>query len=528
MEADLGMKEVFGNTLPRTLWPIRLKPKDDELLSSWITRLSMAHGLSVSRFLSAVYTKISNPFNLMSVDIDNSIRADLTFLLAQRTGTPVDRVTLTTLAVYEGILYERHGRTGRRQGIIPVARSHVRRRHGLQFCPQCLSEDSEPFFRRRWRLVPFVFCAKHKVQLFDRCTACGNVVDLYANTKSSTDLVSRDAITRCYSCHSDLRETTHAATPCVPSQDEIRFQEKLLNALEQRWVEVRKDSRVYSLSYFIVLRRLMKMLLHRRKGADLRKKISQASGIEMFSISYPNTNSSVEDLDVYHRRNLLNMARWLLTDWPERFIEFCKTNDIRCDTLFGNHTNYPFWYWSVVREHLDGSYYTPSDEEIRSALIYYREIVHGHYDSKPEVLKRVSTFLRTVTPFRRKKFFSLFNIPDLPKTPRRKIFYEKLITKPQQGPRYLSDALWEKIEPLIPHIRREKNTPDDRTILNAVLYVLLGGCTWKKLPAEFGKYLMVYYRFQKWRRAGSFEQIWPLCAGLYDNQDYLLSITSTK
>ena len=43
----------------------------------------------------------------------------------------------------------------------------------LQFCPQCLAEDEEPYFRREWRLATTIVCARHGSRLLDRCPACG-------------------------------------------------------------------------------------------------------------------------------------------------------------------------------------------------------------------------------------------------------------------------------------------------------------------------------------------------------------------
>jgi hypothetical protein len=53
------------------------------------------------------------------------------------------------------------GRRGRRQAA------------WLQFCPQCLAEDEQPYFRREWRLATAIACARHRSRLLDRCPACG-------------------------------------------------------------------------------------------------------------------------------------------------------------------------------------------------------------------------------------------------------------------------------------------------------------------------------------------------------------------
>ena len=53
------------------------------------------------------------------------------------------------------------GRRGRRQAA------------WLQFCPHCLAEDEQPYFRREWRLATTIACARHGSRLLDRCPDCG-------------------------------------------------------------------------------------------------------------------------------------------------------------------------------------------------------------------------------------------------------------------------------------------------------------------------------------------------------------------
>jgi len=43
----------------------------------------------------------------------------------------------------------------------------------LRFCPQCLAEDGQPYFRREWRLATTIACARHGIRLLDRCPDCG-------------------------------------------------------------------------------------------------------------------------------------------------------------------------------------------------------------------------------------------------------------------------------------------------------------------------------------------------------------------
>ncbi|MCC6443562.1 MAG: transposase [Armatimonadetes bacterium] len=81
----------------------------------------------------------------------------------------------------------------------------------------------------------------------------------------------------------------------------------------------------------------------------------------------------------------------------------------------------------------------------------------------------------------------------------------------------LPDALWVKIQPLLPPPqpkRAGRPASEARPVMRAILYVLRTGCPWKALPSRFGKASTVHALYQKWRRAGVFERMRQ--AGLLD------------
>ena len=74
----------------------------------------------------------------------------------------------------------------------------------------------------------------------------------------------------------------------------------------------------------------------------------------------------------------------------------------------------------------------------------------------------------------------------------------------------LSDAEWSRLEAHLPTAPEPTGRPrihDPREILDAVLdavlYVLLGGCAWRLLPHDFPPWKTVYHYFRKWRLDGT-------------------------
>ena len=76
-------------------------------------------------------------------------------------------------------------------------------------------------------------------------------------------------------------------------------------------------------------------------------------------------------------------------------------------------------------------------------------------------------------------------------------------------PTDLTDHQWELIKDLLPapYARGRKRRLQFRTILNAILYVVVGGIQWRLLPREYPKWKSVYHYFRVWRLSGLWRRI---------------------
>ena len=85
------------------------------------------------------------------------------------------------------------------------------------------------------------------------------------------------------------------------------------------------------------------------------------------------------------------------------------------------------------------------------------------------------------------------------------------------SPWFVSDALWERIEPLLPRRQRRFRYPgrkplDDRLVLQGVLFVLHTGIGWQDLPQElgFGCGMTAWRRLHAWQEAGVWRRLHQL------------------
>src|SRR2546421_2939307 len=84
----------------------------------------------------------------------------------------------------------------------------------------------------------------------------------------------------------------------------------------------------------------------------------------------------------------------------------------------------------------------------------------------------------------------------------------------------VSDALWERVEPLIParppHPKGGRPAASDREMFAGIVYVLRTGIQWNALPRELGASSTVYDRFRLWESQGVFERLWQAGLQEYD------------
>jgi transposase len=84
----------------------------------------------------------------------------------------------------------------------------------------------------------------------------------------------------------------------------------------------------------------------------------------------------------------------------------------------------------------------------------------------------------------------------------------------------ISDALWERIEPLLPNYKRSckggRPRLPLRDVVTGIFYVLRTGCQWKAMPAQFGSGSAIHAYFQEWVQGGVFEKFWREALAEYD------------
>jgi transposase len=67
---------------------------------------------------------------------------------------------------------------------------------------------------------------------------------------------------------------------------------------------------------------------------------------------------------------------------------------------------------------------------------------------------------------------------------------------------WLNERQWARIEPHLPTGLTGPHRDDDRRIISGIIHMLQSGARWRVCPREYGPYMTIYNRFNRWAKRG--------------------------
>lgn len=309
------------------LLPGYSKPFDNELLSSWLTRMAIDHKLSILTFTRRLWPE----YRLYANDIDLLVSDDFLYQLAIQTNCTTQQVKQTTLeSINENI-------GGMRSlFVLPSVKlgSNPKRIwQSLMYCGSCLQKEI-PYFRKTWRLSIFIICPDCGCYLQDYCPWCGAFISF---SRNALKIIDADCITLCHACGKDLQ-----MTKCKSAPDElVNLQRIIVELLDE------KKAKKHPESLLFVLYRVMSQL--RNPLGKYRQ--WQKDIYTHLKIPYEPTKGKMYRFDLLtlqDRIHAMTAAYWLLEDWPERFIHFSKKHQISLKYSSRWRNDPPRWFSKIV------------------------------------------------------------------------------------------------------------------------------------------------------------------------------------
>lgn len=224
-------------------------PQKNELLSSWLVRVALAHQTMPWSFMNMHFPEYKNI--VFSRDVDIWAPDEFIEKLAWKSGLQASDILNLTLRSYEGYLLEWVRSNGQNFFIAPII-SRKRRNigYGQKYCPICLKEHLV-YFKKEWRLTFYTVCLEHKVYMLNRCPNCESSVTLY---KFKHD----KGFVQCYGCGWHLSQVGSLMTA---SDEDIARVSRLMKILDDGYVLI-GGKPVYSVAFFQVLHQIVKIVKH--------------------------------------------------------------------------------------------------------------------------------------------------------------------------------------------------------------------------------------------------------------------------
>lgn len=319
------------------LWPCHLSPLPDELLSCWLLRIAHGHHLKIQTFCDQVFGKQNQLWNR---DIDRFAPAWLLNRLSKQTGISALRVTETTLSSYQNILFSKIRRSGTQQWVLPLDLWH--RKHlgfGVQFCPLCLQEDVEPYFRKRWRLALYTVCSIHQTQLHDRCPKCGIGVAFHRNDQGKYGSHTGNNITCCYGCNFDLRRSS-SKSPNFYSEPIQSLIYQSMETLEG------KGENQFDLDFYNVLHHICKLIAAATKRNHFQEYLLNQINAPFMMLQ--TGRICIEERNLIERLHILQLGMQVMTEPKSIITDAWKSKVIRYNFLKKDFDSMPTWYLKIL------------------------------------------------------------------------------------------------------------------------------------------------------------------------------------
>ena len=213
---------------------------------------------------------------------------------------------------------------------------------GSMFCPACLTEGPEPYFRSAWRISAYTACHRHRVQLVDRCPTCSLPAWPYAAATASGFFERQLELDQCPRCVANLRasievqESSANVLACATSVAEAAPPPGL-----------GPGGRSSLREGLDALRGVINLALRRRSRGKVGRVEPFRPVVEALEAERVDS-TSFDRIGAVHRRSLIDAAWPLMADWPRRFLDFASNCGVSAVDFSEDRHGLPRWFLDVV------------------------------------------------------------------------------------------------------------------------------------------------------------------------------------
>ncbi len=308
------------------------QPLEDELLSSWLTRVAIEHRRQLPIFLTLFVKKEGNQVSRRDLDFI----FDEKFLenLSSKSNLKKEDIFQMSLRSEEGYLFSCNDCL---YPPLQIRKLTDKRTHnGLMYCPKCLAEDKIPYFRKKWRYQFYNACPKHKVFLTDRCWRCYEKIN-FAKIKHFKEICI------CHKCEKDFRENL-----VIKINSNFEYGLKAIN-----WFEKGLND-----GYFIIDDEKINSLFIFESFTALRSLVDRKDKLNLENFPLIEEYKTIcKKLEKYNSKKALSIQKeflltalvfYLFEEFPNNLLNFVSKNKLTHRDFLHGFKDIPFWYKKMI------------------------------------------------------------------------------------------------------------------------------------------------------------------------------------
>lgn len=317
---------------------VRVRPKVGQSLSSWRQAAAIANGYELYPV---------PPCALRRVDPDAGANAAELEWLARTHRITLAEIEPLTLRAFQGKVFRFASVRCHPAWLLRTRYTRESLVPGPQYCPRCLAQSGGGYFRTVWRLGFVTLCPIHLCELLDRCPACGAGVWPVGATAPRLFQVDQPADhMHCVRCGFQLSRAP--ADLAFEAEDTARWITSLIAGMPQ---ELTPDLPAASVDYLQGLDAICHLCIRNRPRVQILASSAAWADAASSLVLEPGTNQ-VELLRIEDRRKLIHLARPMLSNWPNAFVEFARQTGLSQEHFSGSEHLMPGWMRTAVYEKL--------------------------------------------------------------------------------------------------------------------------------------------------------------------------------
>jgi len=320
---------------PPATFLLRPSPGTGESLSSWRQRGGLENGFHLYPVPSGA---------LRRVDPDAGLNKTEIAWLSSAFGHSAATISGLSLQSFVGRVFDSAYGRDHPRWLLQTRYSGSWSGGGPVFCPICLREGSEPFFRLAWRLGFVTECPDHDCEMRESCPCCGGAVWPQSASDHELLLKRKTPLGECPICRTSLAGALRTSSSGAVSR-------QLLAICSAGHADLTKEERVAATEFFGALDAICHLFMRNRSSAQIMTSGSQWADLAE-QVTSRRQGNQVGSLQLAERRRLVAAAYPVMLNWPEAFLNFAGETGISQEHFSGSRILHPLWMQTVIDERL--------------------------------------------------------------------------------------------------------------------------------------------------------------------------------